>query len=554
MELTKTLNTDTAVILARVSSREQEETGYSLPAQEKFLKDYCYRKPFKIAKVFSISESASPKSQREIFNAMIAHVRKYKVKIIVCEKVDRLTRTFKDAVLIDDWLAEDEDRQAHLVKDSLILHKNSLAHEKLNWGVRVLFAKNYIDNLSEEVRKGLKEKAAQGWQPNRPPPGYKTAEKDGHKIHVVDEDFAPTIRRIFERYASSNYSLNFLVDVLSREGFRTPSGKKMYKSKLHFLLSNPFYCGKFRWNGEIYEGKHEPLVSKEIFDAVQAGLKRNIKGTQYKKHLPTFKGKIRCGECTGLVTWERQRGHWYGHCNKYRKCSQRAYVRQEEIEVQLLPLFDKVAPTDNEVLAWIKDALKQSLGDKIEFMETQKRELDDALKRAEKRLEAIYEDKIDQKITLQFYEKKAAQYAADKEEILDELIKLEHADTKYYELGVALHELAANARAIYLNPKSEVNDKRTLLSCAFSNITLKGREIRAEYSLAFKFLAEWVPQLNTNFEQQKSLRTKGHKSSFIVACPIGSAYLDSFRTYDWTEAEPYPENALVQIRSLLALA
>ena len=149
------------VIFARVSSREQEETGYSLPAQEKLLKQYTERKGFKIDKIFSISESASGKRQREIFNEMLDYAKRNRLKIIVCEKVDRLTRNFKDAVMIDEWLEKDDERQVHLVKDTLVLHRNSRSQEKLNWGIRILFAKNYIDNLSEEVKKGQKEKIAQ---------------------------------------------------------------------------------------------------------------------------------------------------------------------------------------------------------------------------------------------------------------------------------------------------------------------------------------------------------------------------------------------------------
>ena len=99
-----------SVLFARVSSREQEETGYSLPSQEKLLKDYAERRSFDITKVFSISESASGRYQRATFNAMMEFVKQKDIKIVICEKVDRLTRNFKDAVLIDNWLEEDEER------------------------------------------------------------------------------------------------------------------------------------------------------------------------------------------------------------------------------------------------------------------------------------------------------------------------------------------------------------------------------------------------------------------------------------------------------------
>ena len=143
-----------SVLLCRVSSKEQEESGYSLPAQEKLLRSYTENKGFEATKIFTISESASGKKQRETFNLMFAFVKKNNIKIIVIEKVDRFTRNFKDSVDMYKWLEEDEERQLHSVKDSITLHKNSRSQEKLNWDIRVVFAKNYIDNLSEEVKKG----------------------------------------------------------------------------------------------------------------------------------------------------------------------------------------------------------------------------------------------------------------------------------------------------------------------------------------------------------------------------------------------------------------
>ncbi|PIS22445.1 recombinase family protein, partial [candidate division WWE3 bacterium CG08_land_8_20_14_0_20_41_10] len=277
------------VLFARVSSREQEETGYSLPAQEKLLKEYAERKDFRITKIFSISESASGKTQREIFNVMMDYLKKNNIKIIICEKTDRITRNLKDAVLINDWLNEDEARQVHLVKDSLVLHKNSRSQEKLNWNIRIVFAQNYIDNLSEEVKKGQIEKIRQGWLPTKPPLGYKTTGEKGHKIHIIDEEKAPLVREMFELYATGNYSIKKLVRVIYEEGLRTRRGNKLCKSRLGELLSDPFYYGGIRWNNEIYQGKQEPLISKELFDRVQDILRRKTT-PKYKKHFPLFRG------------------------------------------------------------------------------------------------------------------------------------------------------------------------------------------------------------------------------------------------------------------------
>src|SRR3989339_1700011 len=511
-----------SILYCRVSSKEQEETGYSLPAQEKLLSAYSERTGYSVDKVFAISESASGKKQREVFTQMMVYVQKQGLKIIICEKVDRLTRSFKDAVMIDEWLEDDEERQVHLVKDSLILHKNSRSQEKLNWGIRILFAKNYIDNLSEEVKKGQKEKIAQGWLPTKPPLGYKTIGEKGHKIHIPDEEKAPLIAKMFELYATGNYSIKFLLEEMWKQGLKNTDGNKVGKTRMHKLLSEPFYCGKLRWNGKVSPGNQEPIISEELFEEVQKRLCRKYNNPQYKKHEHVWKAKVECGECGGTVSWYEKKGNAYGECKHYRPCSQRGTTRQDSLEEQLFPLFDKVAPKNERVLGWLEQALKESHVDEIKLYDSQRRNLNEQHEKLERRLEAIYEDKIDQKITVEFYERKFKEYTEEKNAVLKQLQKLDDGNAQYYEAGYAIHELAVRAKEIYQSKRVTVEDKRLLLSHIFSNVLLKDRKADGKYTLAFEFLAEWMPKLNKNFELQESGLNK-HKTDEFEH--VGSMWL-----------------------------
>ena len=145
------------VIYARVSSKEQEKEGYSIPAQIKLLKEYALKNDFNVVKVFQESETAK-KAGRKSFNEMLAYLESNNINIILVEKTDRLYRNFKDYVILEDY-----DLEVHLVKEGTVLSKNSKSHDKFIHGIKVLMAKNYIDNLSEEVKKGLKEKVLQQW-------------------------------------------------------------------------------------------------------------------------------------------------------------------------------------------------------------------------------------------------------------------------------------------------------------------------------------------------------------------------------------------------------
>ena len=208
-------------IFCRVSSKEQEDTGYSLPAQEKFLRDYAEKQGLEVAKVFAISESAAGKTQRKVFIEMVAYVRKHDIPTIIVETTDRLTRNFADVPMIDLWITENEAHQVHLAKEGCILHNSSRSHEWFMWRVKVATAEYYVRLLSENVKKGQKEKIAQGWIPTKPPNGYKTIGEAGHKIHVVNEDTAPLVRKMFELYATGNYSTKRLSKKMYAEGMRS---------------------------------------------------------------------------------------------------------------------------------------------------------------------------------------------------------------------------------------------------------------------------------------------------------------------------------------------
>lgn len=497
------------LIYARVSSKEQEDTGYSLDAQEKLLQDYAVKNDFGVKRAFRVSESASGKQIRKTFNELLGYANKNKISIILCEKIDRLTRNLKDAASVSDWINEDSKREVHFVKESFIVNKNTRAHENLVWDMKVAIARFYTNNLSEEVKKGQKEKIAQGGFPTKPPVGYKTIGDKGHKIHIMDEENAPLVKKMFELYSSGNYSLNALVEIMYKEGLRNRKGNKIGKSRIHEHLSNPFYYGKMCWNNEIYTGQHEPLISKELFDVVQTKLVRKLDSPQYKTHLPIFKAKIKCEECGGVITWETQKGHWYGHCNHYKKCSQKTYIKQWQVEDQLFPLFDSVAPKNERILNWLIKAMKESHKDEIDY-NTQKREsFNRIIRTADKRIEEAYKDKLDGKMPTGLCEKVMKDTTKEKEDTIEELNKLNKSRTAYYEAGYAIHELALKAKSIYESPKAKTEDKRLLLSYVFSNLELNENRISPNYTLAFEFLAEWMPKMNKIFEPTQKATKSG---------------------------------------------
>src|SRR5665213_695509 len=203
------------VALARVSSKAQEDEGYSLDAQLKLIRSYCKDNKLNVISEFRISETASKNEQRSVFREMLTYINKNNVAHLVVEKTDRLTRNMRDAVVVDDWLDKNDQRRLHMVKESLIIHRHAKSDVKLMWNIYLAFAKKYTDNLREEAMKGWDEKLAQGWMPAPPPPGYKTITENSKKIHVINEETATVVERAFKLYLEPGQSISTITDELA---------------------------------------------------------------------------------------------------------------------------------------------------------------------------------------------------------------------------------------------------------------------------------------------------------------------------------------------------
>ncbi len=509
------------ILYCRVSSKEQEDKGYSLEAQEKLLKGYAERNDLIISKIFKISESASGKMIRKTFNEMLTYVKKRKVNIVLCEKIDRLTRNLKDGAVISDWVLGDDERQVHFVKENFVVSKNTRAHENLVWDMKVAIARFYTNNLSEEVKKGQIAKLESGWFPTKPKLGYKTIGEKGHKIHVIDEEKAPFIKKAFELYNSGNYTINRLVKTLQQDGFKYHTGKPIGKTTVHHILSEPLYYGTMIWGEKEYQGKHEAIVSEELFNEVQEKLKRKYKAGQIKKHFHLFKGLITCSECGCLITWETQKKHNYGRCKNFKPCSRKGYIREEKIEEKLFEMFDKIKPKSEAVLAWIKKALKEDHKSKKEYSNNTKESLNKTLSLMESRIDKIYEDKIDGVISLEFYNKKFKEYSDQKKEVIKQLSKIGNSLDNYYETGIKIHELAFNAKKLYQKGNMTNDDKRTLIQDIFKNMRLNSDDtLDIKYNPAFAFLSEWMPKLNATSELLKITEYYNKTGSLKPACSL----------------------------------
>ena len=327
-----------AVIYARVSSKEQEKEGFSIPAQLKLLKEYAATNGFTVVQEYVDVETAK-QTGRAAFGEMVAYLKAHpSVRVMLVEKTDRLYRNLKDWVTVDEL-----DVEMHFPKEGVVLSRESRSSEKFMHGIKVLMAKNYIDNLSEEARKGMQEKAEQGIWPTKTPLGYRNITgPDGKKIIATDPAISPLIAKLFEWYARGDISLKEAARKVHAAGLAYPkSGAKVPVSTVHTILRNRLYTGWFEWNGKLIQGRHEALVPVELWERVQAVIDgRFSNNTRRGRRDFAFSGLMSCKQCGCAVVGEiKKQRYVYYHCTGYAdKCQgnpatcRRKYVREEALE------------------------------------------------------------------------------------------------------------------------------------------------------------------------------------------------------------------------------
>ncbi len=479
-----------AALYARVSSKDQEREGYSIPAQLKLLREYAQTRSFEIVHEFVDVETAKTTGRKQ-FGEMVRFLEQNAdARVVIVEKTDRLYRNFRDCVTLEDLGVE-----IHLPKEGQVIGKNAKSQEKLIHGIQVVIARNYIENLREEVRKGMREKAEQGIYPSRPPLGYRNNKLE--RSIEVDPQKAPVARRMFELYATGRYSLFSLRKVLQAE-----FGVSLGKGYLDRLLKNPFYAGSFRWEDKIYSGTHTPLIDPALFDRVQAAF-RDHNRPKYHKREFAFGGLLTCAYDDCSVTAEIKRGKYiYYHCTGHRGKCDLPYFREEQLADRLADVLKAIHIPDG-ILQQLVCGL-QTDQESFEKGRAERREqLQQRLGTIRRRMEQAYLDKLDGAIPEEFWQRKSAEWQAEESEALGALRSLENVSGAAHTASATrILELANKACFLYLRQTSE--ERAKLLRLVVSNCRIDAASLYPVYRKPFDLIArrakhgEWCARSDSN--------------------------------------------------------
>ncbi len=381
-----------AILIARVSTEEQREAGNSLPAQVARLERYCQNKELEILRTCSFDESAY-KDQRNEFDRIIDFILEQKEKAVVCcDKVDRLSRNVFDkriAILYERALTD--KIELHFVSEGQIINSRISAVEKFQFSISLGLAKYYSDAISDNVRRALEQKLRKGEWLSMAPYGYKNVTNaDGSTDVVIEEFKSCVVRKAFELYATSAYSLDLLCKKIKNE-----HGIDWPKASLGKTLNNPFYHGVMIVKGKSYPHRYPPIVSRELFDKVQeikSGFKK--KPFKYAGKPYMYRGLIRCAHCGLAITPENStKVMFYYHCTQYNGKHGAKWLREEEITRQLGKVFKNLQMPE-EFLEQIVDTLNTVHKDKIDFHNKHYDKLAREQKTLTKMMDNLYLDKL----------------------------------------------------------------------------------------------------------------------------------------------------------------
>jgi site-specific DNA recombinase len=464
----------------RVSTPRQGERGVSLPEQKDAIERFARQHGLEITRWFEERESASHQG-RPAFTEMMRLLRMKAAQGVIIHKIDRSARNLEDWVKLVDAGVE-----IHFAAENLDLRTVA---GRLSADIQAVVAAHYSRNLREEVKKGLYGRLKQGFFPFRAPIGY--LDQGSAMPKVFDPMIAPLIRVAFDLYNSGQYSLPLLAREMYGRGLRNIGGTQVTINGLATILRNPFYIGVMRIvkNGESFPGKHEPLVTAEVFKSVQA-LLDGKRVDRVNHNAFTFSRILGCGTCSYSLIGERQKGHVYYRCHnrpfKIPPTCPITSVRQEELDEAVIECLTGVNLSEEEavlahtLLGKKRNELEHGHAAVIKALKLQ-------LEHLEKRLAKLTDLLVDGTVEKSLFTEKQTVLLLERAKVQEELTDAGKGSFKALEALEKTVELAKSPSNLYKSASPE--KRRELVKTLLSNITVSQKKIDVTLSTPFHLIA-----------------------------------------------------------------
>lgn len=505
-------------LYARKSSEGEDKQVASVPSQIKELKYLAKQRNLNVLEVLTEEKSAKAPG-RPVFNQMMKDIQNGKAQGIICWKLDRLARNPVDGGQIG-WLL-----QQSIIKHIQTYQKEYFPTDNvLMMNLEFGMANQFILDLSVNTKRGLRNKAEEGWLPNKPPLGYlnnKYNLPDLPPIYNDPERFS-LMRQLWDILLEKQCSINTLYQKLLNIGLVTGKGKPISRSKFYLLFKNPFYYGHFYWEGKLFPGNHNPMISKSEFDFAQEIISGN-KPSFYNNHVFAFTGMIKCGECGAGVTAENKtkrqmngnvHHYTYYHCTKRinPNCSQKT-IRDTELEKQIIDILDKIeipSTFHQWAIKYLKEEQSKETVDREEILSSQQKRLD-ACKR---KLNSLFEMRINGEIDASEYIQRKEKLTEEKQRFEQLIADNNHRFDTWLDNAEQLFTFAETAKQRFESGNLVV--KREVLACLGSNLILLDRKLNIQLQEPLSVFTKYSPELKALHHRLEPTQGKSEKEVMDV--------------------------------------
>ena len=481
------INTQKFFLYARKSTDVEDKQMRSIPDQIAELREFASREGLSVIEEMIEKQSAKIPG-RPVFNSMIERIEKGDCDGILAWHPDRLARNSIDGGKIIYLIDKGQIKSLKFPQ----FWFEGTPQGKFMLTIAFGQSKYFVDSLSENTKRGLRQKVKRGEMPGLAPIGYRNIlTNDRRKIIVIDKRKSIIVKKAFEMFATGRYRILDIRDFLAQNSILTRGGKKWPIDQVtRHILTNVFYYGHFKFKGEIHEGVHEPIISKKLFDQVQEAWKKRSRSWKVERVVKPLTGLFRCGECGMMITAEekikyypgtnRHATYIYYRCtkkSKTHKCSQ-SFIRQEELDNQLSQHLTTVSLRKD----WADKMLtKLSLEEKdvAQSLHVFVGEKQAEIKVINEKLQRLLDSYLEQDVERNDYLLKKAELLALKKKLEEQILSFQQTQNAWLEPMKQFIMEATNVANIAR--ADNLGEKKVLAQKIFgSNLTLSDKKICSE--------------------------------------------------------------------------
>ena len=484
-------------LYARKSSDSEDRQVLSIEAQIQELHDFALASKLEIVKTFTESMSAKNPG-RPVFNQMLIELEQGNADGIISWHPDRLARNMYDG-----------GRLLHLIDQGLVqdlkfpnFYFDKTANGKFNLSIAFSQAQYFIDGLRENVKRGIRQKVRRGEYPGKAPCGFINNPRT--KAIDPDPEFFHVVKHYLERFADGELTQRQFRDQMYQAGIKgARSNKPLAYSSIYKIFTNSFYYGYFKLNGELHEGSHQAMITKETFDKIQKRLSVKYRDHNKKDNREfLFTNFAKCGECGYSITqeWHKRRSivfKYYRctHKHKEHDCTQRKYIREENLAEQVKNLVANFALPDDyypkliaKVEEWREEEQTQ--------LKTQNISLEHNLDEIRAKLNRLLDLQLDGELELEEYKNKKNKLVVQKSKIQEKISSLSVSGSIWFESIMTFLNTCNQAH----HSLRDENYKQMLrlLRKTGLNPTILNEKLQLEMIRPYDFLSE-VPSLTGSY-------------------------------------------------------